>query len=87
MLMSRTKYLLQISKNIQNKLNKLAPQHIINSFIHHIKLPEHKRSTNKKQKLDDKLMKLTNNQTPKIKYNPDWLKNLTQIEKYPMMLQ
>ena len=78
-IITKIMYLKRKTKIIQQKLYKLAPQHTINSFIHHIKHPKHNKTTSKTEKLDNKRIKLSLQQTNKIKYNPEWLKNLTTI--------
>ena len=85
---SRISYLKNKAKNIHNKLYRLAPQHLVNNFIHNLKNHNGKspRSTNK---LETKFVNLSRKQTPNIKYNTDWIKNMTDThlpEEVQMML-
>lgn len=80
----KIKYLKQKSKNLHNKLFRLAPQHIVNKFINNIRNPSRFSKTLKTEqndnKLTNKLNKLIQQQTPHISYNKDWLKNLSSIQ-------
>lgn len=71
----------KISSVLRQKMYKLAPQHIMNEFIHSCKKPKQnqRNNNNMSEKQMAKFNKLVNEQTPMIKHNPDWFKNLSSV--------
>lgn len=65
---------------LRSKMFKLAPQHIVNSYIHNIKLNYFRYRENITRKINEKYERLEKEQTPSIYYNKDRLKNLSDIE-------
>lgn len=77
--MREMSYLKTKAKNLHNKLYRLAPQHIINTLISNIRNNNSISFSKKTTTLNSKYEKLIITQTPKIQYNKEWIKNLSDV--------
>lgn len=68
----------KIKKYLRLKMFMLAPQHITNNFINHTKNGSINYTLKLQENINNKYNSLLIQQTPKIEYNPDWIKNLSQ---------
>lgn len=75
--MRKIKNLRNKSTFFRNKMYQLAPQHVINKFIHQLKMNSLSYGGTIMRKHEVKFNKLVKQQSPPIKYNPLWFKNLT----------
>lgn len=82
---AKTSYLQHKAKNLHAKLFRLAPQHVINKFVHYIRNPIKSHTLNKHNNhhqtvLETKVNKLIEQQAAKIQYNKDWLNNISSVD-------